>query len=231
MGFAGARVVILCRFFVHFVFTANYFLFSTSSNSSLSLISLVQAVSLFFYPLLGWLAGLSFSRYKFIKVSTGLLLIISFLLFIYILIILLLIYFTTVNLDPVPLYVAIIAIALLIGLVAATGIFEATGVQFGMDQMVEARSDQISTFIHWYYWSAHVGTGVQALVGICTVVSLGLCNIELHIPQNDWSGNFILYTAILLPALLLQFLFSTCAFLCLQETKRERELETHTRAR
>ena len=37
------------------------------------------------------------------------------------------------------------------------GLFESTAIQFGMDQMLEANSDELSTFIHWYYWSCNVG--------------------------------------------------------------------------
>ena len=41
--------------------------------------------------------------------------------------------------------------------VATIGIFEANAVQFGMDQMMEASSAQLSSFIHWYFWSMHLG--------------------------------------------------------------------------
>ena len=34
------------------------------------------------------------------------------------------------------------------------GMFESTASQFGMDQMLEASSDKLSTFIHWYYTGA-----------------------------------------------------------------------------
>ena len=47
--------------------------------------------------------------------------------------------------------------------------FEAVSIQFGMDQMVEASSDQISAFTHWYYWSMNIGIGIQALVIMCAV--------------------------------------------------------------
>ena len=36
---------------------------------------------------------------------------------------------------------------------AAVAMFEANVIQFGMDQMLEASSAQLSAFIHWYYWS------------------------------------------------------------------------------
>ena len=35
--------------------------------------------------------------------------------------------------------------------------FESTVIQFGTDQMIEASSNQLSTFIHWYYWSLYIG--------------------------------------------------------------------------
>ena len=36
------------------------------------------------------------------------------------------------------------------------GIFESNAIQFGMDQMLEASSEQLSSFVHWYFWCAHV---------------------------------------------------------------------------
>ena len=37
------------------------------------------------------------------------------------------------------------------------GLFESTAIQCGMDQLLEASSEQLSTFIHWYYWSCNLG--------------------------------------------------------------------------
>ena len=39
----------------------------------------------------------------------------------------------------------------------AQGLFEANAIQFGMDQILEASSDQLSSFIQWYYWSFSLG--------------------------------------------------------------------------
>ena len=41
---------------------------------------------------------------------------------------------------------------------AGLGMFEANAIQFGMDQMLEASSEQLSSFIHWYFWFAHLGS-------------------------------------------------------------------------
>ena len=41
--------------------------------------------------------------------------------------------------------------------ITGLGMFESNAIQFGMDQMLEASSEQFSSFIHWYFLCAHVG--------------------------------------------------------------------------
>ena len=48
--------------------------------------------------------------------------------------------------------------------------FEANAIQFGLDQLLEAPTPKVFSFIHWYYWSQNVGGLVMfytyyALVG------------------------------------------------------------------
>ena len=77
--------------------------------------------------------------------------------------------------DPIPSYawpICAIGICLII---LSLGMFDAVGIQFGMDQMVEASSDQISAFTHWYYWSMNIGIGVQALLVLCGLPLLSSC--------------------------------------------------------
>ena len=52
------------------------------------------------------------------------------------------------------------------GLVTSIGVFEANAIQFGMDQLLEASSDQLSAFVHWYFWATHLG---QQLVFVAAV--------------------------------------------------------------
>ena len=35
--------------------------------------------------------------------------------------------------------------------------FEANAIQFGLDQLLEAPTPKLISFIHWYYWSQNVG--------------------------------------------------------------------------
>ena len=41
--------------------------------------------------------------------------------------------------------------------VLGVGLFEANAIQFGLDQLLEALTPKLITFIHWYYWSQNVG--------------------------------------------------------------------------
>ena len=36
------------------------------------------------------------------------------------------------------------------------GLFQANAIQFGLDQLLEAPTPKLISFIHWYYWSQNV---------------------------------------------------------------------------
>ena len=57
---------------------------------------------------------------------------------------------------------------LVIGIISV-GMFEANAIQFGMDQMFEASSKQLSSFIRWNFWCAHIGATVliYSMIGVC----------------------------------------------------------------
>ena len=49
---------------------------------------------------------------------------------------------------------AVIFIVYIIGL----GFFQANAIQFGLDQLIEAPTPKLISFIHWYYWAQNVGS-------------------------------------------------------------------------
>ena len=65
----------------------------------------------------------------------------------------------------------------MIGIISV-GMFEANAIQFGMDQMFEASSKQLSSFIRWYFWCAHIG----AIVLIYPMIGVSIygfnCNVN-----------------------------------------------------
>ena len=186
-SFPGARVVALLCFLVHLhmtvVFSIDWITVQSLSVSVIFVLSLVQGITLLLYPLLGILADTRFNRYHFIKVFIILLFINSFLFMTFFIILSI----QEALVDPalhvvqVSWYITIIFALFLIIYILSVGMFEAVGIQFSMDQMVEASSDQISAFTHWYYWSMNIGIGIQALVMMCALLLLGSCTVHARV--------------------------------------------------
>ena len=125
------------------------------STSGLGLIYL-------FYPLVGLVTDVYFTRYKAVLASTVIQICASVVGAAMALIWMLLWYYhPRLVIDDIHnnTDIALGALALLyvIPMIVGLGIFEAIAIQFGMDQLLEEPSEKISTFIHWYYWSIGVG--------------------------------------------------------------------------
>ena len=121
------------------------------------LLSVVLLLAYLLYPLLGWLADVYLSRYKFVR-TAFVLTILGCSVFALIILAILLTHGKYFELYAVK------GIFLMTYLFAL-GMFEPTAVQFVLDQMLEDSSDQLSTFIQWYYWGSKLG---QILLAILT---------------------------------------------------------------
>ena len=170
-----ACLVILCCCLMHMSIIGSDICFyhTISKDGTLSFL-VSQSLAYLLYPLLGWLADVYFTRYKFILYSF-----ITMILAV-ILMIILIALFLNFNEDRALFIFG--GLATTLGLIGI-GLFESTAIQFGMDQMLEASSDELSTFIHWYYWSCNVG---RLLVVSCATVVLVIysqCNIRFDL-QN-----------------------------------------------
>ena len=71
--------------------------------------------------------------------------------------------------------------AVIVCAIASIGMFEANAIQFGMDQLLEAPSAQLSAFIHWYFWSTHFGQQVV----FCTIISTGITLLPFSSAGDD----------------------------------------------
>ena len=125
------------------------------------LLSVSQAVSCLLYPLLGWRADVYFTRYKFVLLSFTTMILGSVVMAIAAVSIMM---FPQIKSTLYPIPALTIIVICFIGI----GLFESTAIQFGMDQMLEASSDKLSTFIHLYYWSSKLGSLV--IICICYAV-------------------------------------------------------------
>ena len=139
----GAILVIVWGFLTTSLYS-NLFYFVTSTYSKPVYTALIIAFGLTI-PFAGWLADVRFGRYKIISSSIWIMWISALLLTIGQLVLQLV---GVSNMVYFYKYLIIFAIPLTIGFVA----FQANIIQFGVDQLYDASSSEIKTFVMWYTW-------------------------------------------------------------------------------
>ena len=148
-------------------------------------VALTHAEAYLLYPLLGWLSDVYFTRYKVIRLA-----------FIIMRMHIVVMVATgietayvldgsiTTDLNKIIIVLTLVLPFLLLG-VLSLGLFEANVIQLGMDQLLEASSDQLSSFIHWYYWSSSLGRVSAILVMAALVLLHTSCTVyEADIKSN-----------------------------------------------
>ena len=127
-------------------------------------------------PLAGWLADIRFGRYKMIRFSMWTMWISSILLTASLVI---LQYQDLYNLSKV-LHIFLIPLAV------GYGGFQANLIQFGMDQLCDASSSEIKTFVIWYMWTfiSSIATVSTASLYISEEYSLLVSLLICH-----WNGE------------------------------------------
>ena len=162
MAFIGAYLTIIYTVLLHFtVVGTNSWILNTVNIKSKFIYLPIQGLAFISYPLIGLLADIKLTRYQMICLSCWILFVsytIGSILSI------------LVSTDTIIAYannILIAGVILILALaIVGKGMFESTAIQFGTDQMIEASSNQLSTFIHWYYWTLYIGN-----VCIDTIIS------------------------------------------------------------
>ena len=217
--------MILCCFFVHFALNADFSILQILTPFQTAFAYLVQGITFLFYPVLGLVADIRCNRYNFNKLSISLLSICSLLTLLFGLLMIVLSEVNISLVDPLPPYAwPIIAIGICL-IILSLGMFDAVGIQFGMDQMIEASSDQISAFTHWYYWSMNIGIGVQALVMLCVLPVLASCILRVKsiTDKSQWEAHTFLYS--FFPVIIIQAVAVPAAFFSLYKYKSHLTIE------
>ena len=191
-----ALLVILCCALVHISLAgSSVFLYHIIARSGIVIFLSCKAVSYLLYPLLGWMADVYFTRFKFVLFS----------------------FIATILGSILGIVTPVLVLqfpehrhslyyigggAIVVGLITM-GLFESTAIQFGMDQMLEASSDQLSTFIHWYYWSSNLGNLVIMSISYAVVIYFHtmMCNMKLIVRKPTYLLGYqieVVNTAILI---------------------------------
>ena len=164
--------------------------------------AVAQAIAYLLYPLLGWLSDVYFTRYKVIRLAFIIVCIAEVFSVFAALIILV---DSSIVFEEVPtIIILLLAIPGIISMLLSLGIFEANAIQFGMDQLLESSSDQLSSFIHWYYWSSHSGHFILFLLTVGMVGLHSSCWIvayNIH-PVNDYIQGHLIFCIVSLHLIL-----------------------------
>ena len=147
--------------------------------------NLLQGLAYLLYPVCGWIAEFCFSNFKMVKWSF---------------VILLMSLVTTVTLSIVNIMVIhpsyqnttissdVIEVTFVLITTVGLGMFESNAIQFGMDQMLEASSEQLSSFIHWYFWCAHIGPLVLFYIAMGIFLYLENCKFKMdHVDKLSYT--------------------------------------------
>ena len=145
-------------FCVHSTFSLDTpsYIFQFILTASSFAVYAVFGASLLLFPLMGWLADVRYTRYKMIRLSFILLALCVTVLLLFGVVLI-----PTYQLGKlgrnIPSWCVIITALVTIIALMSVGLFEANAIQFGMDQLLAATSNQLSGFIHWYFWNMHIG--------------------------------------------------------------------------
>ena len=225
MCHSAAYIVIICSFLIRVsIIGSDFFLFHTGRLDLVLYFSVSQGIAYLLYPLLGWLSDVYFTRYKVIRLAfiIGTVAAMAFTIFGIVFVA-----HDVVYNDLIIGVIVTLAIPGIVMVLLCLGLFEANAIQFGMDQMLEASSDQLSTFIHWYYWSINLGQllvtsiplGVLLYYSSCKLIAPDSLQSYDFIHENDILLQIIFIIAVLQVAL---GIIGLCLLIC---TKKQMNIE------
>ena len=148
---SSSMTTLLSCLLIHIqIINSNNWIGFTPEGNIPVILSVFQGTSFLLYPLSGWIAEVFFTNFRMIKWSFFAMLISSVALIVTC-------FFLILSQKTISVYtIASTVIAIVTGLIGF-GMYESNAIQFGMDQMLEASSEQMSSFIQWYFWCVNVG--------------------------------------------------------------------------
>ena len=131
--------------------------------------------------------------------------------------------------HQVPVFKTLGAICAIIYVVigtAGSGMFESNAFQFGMDQMLEASSEQLRSFIHCYFWCAHIGPFVvfDLLSGI--IMFLQDCTAQWDHAHKKIFMFILTYSIFQMLFSIPSFIYIYCSEKCLLNDQRSKKFHS-----
>ena len=158
MKLRGSLLVIVCCLVVEFcnLPQKDYEILESTLTIRVVLLA-TQGILFLLYPLVGHLTDVHLTRYRSLKWSFGILIFATCATIGYIGIDLAL-----TNLWKIVIFhhrqTGFVWILIFVVFIIGLGLFQSNAIQFGLDQLLEAPTQKLITFIHWYYWAQNVGS-------------------------------------------------------------------------
>ena len=158
----ASMIVILCSLLLHLAasFMQKRYILNMLPNTTRTGMICIQGLLFLLYPVLGYVADVRLSRYRTIKTSV-VMLVISGAMAVVLAgsdsVVTALVYVHIHGNHWYATIGALMCVCVFTVGVLGVGLFEANAIQFGLDQLLEAPTPKLITFIHWYYWSQNVG--------------------------------------------------------------------------
>ena len=144
-----------------------FYIILNSTLAAYGIFGLVQML----YPISGLLADVRYGRYTMIKssltsIAIGLTFTIGMLIS--------LVSIKGIPPNTVKIVQAVIGVIVFMILIVGFSGFQSNAVQFGLDQLLDASSEELSLFLHWFVWTGQIGKLIPHLLLAwlcCSIVS------------------------------------------------------------
>ena len=156
-GIMYSMIVVILQFHVSTFNKAIYLM--------VGVVAIFALIQMLFYPVWGLIADICCGRYRIITLSIFTVWCATLLFGIACIIQLVHINYYTLLVYPI-----LSSIAILMFLTGISG-FQANVVQFGLDQLMDAPSNKLSLFLHWFIWSETLGQLLVRLMGAASLCS------------------------------------------------------------
>ena len=160
MKLRGSLLVIVCCLVVEFCDINQKEFLIFAPGDLINTISVIIILGLLFllYPLVGHLTDVYLTRYRSLKWSFAFLIFTACLGTIYVGVLIAISIIGKFHVfQPSHAYLYVVAFVILIVYTIGLALFQANAIQFGLDQLLEAPTPKLISFIYWYYWAHNVG--------------------------------------------------------------------------
>ena len=172
------QFVLVSCFLIHLQFFTNYWTLIFSLEYLPIALNILRGLVYLCYPLCGWIADVSVCHFGLIKSSFVMMIIVSAVQFFAGVLTIFNLFNYSHNVSD---FTHLLMLTELVIFIIGMGMYEANAIQFGLDQMLDASSQQLSSFIYWYLWCSQFGPLVVFYIIIALFYIL---NTSLSYPSD-----------------------------------------------